>query len=110
MADERPLYEDPNIKIEPMPNSPDDHFIYFISKGQEPSQYIILRGCLREFATTSRDNIGMKMKTLNELMVTDAANRGLSIDSLGFAIAQAYIEEERRIQDFANSRVSQSEE
>ena len=89
---EKPLYEDSQIKIDYLPGSIEDHTLLIKPDGE----YILPQGCLREFATTSRDKIEMKIRTLNELIVCDAVGQRLDIDSLGLAIAQAYIEEERR--------------
>ena len=93
---ERPFYEDPELKIANSPYSFQDHTLYFIQSGQEEGRYIIPRGCLEEFATTPRDRLELKLITMNETLVLHAIQRGLTIDSLGMAFAQAYIEQERR--------------
>jgi len=98
MAKERPLYEDPDIRIESMPESPQEHLLYLLRNGEELN-YILPRSCLKDFATTPRPGLESKMRNINYDMVRDALNRGLSVDSLGVAIAQAYIEKERRWND-----------
>jgi hypothetical protein len=103
MVNERPLYQDSEIKIEMHPRSHEDHLLYLCSWGEEELNFIIPRGCLRELATTPRDRLELKMRNLNSDMVEIAFSRGLTPDSLGLAIAQAYIEDERRIQNIASS-------
>ena len=95
MNDKNPLYEDPDIRIEVMHHNSKGHCLYLLGNGEE-SQYIIPRGVLSEFATTPRDALESKMRNFNEPMVVDAIRRRLSVDSLGFAMAQACSEEERR--------------
>lgn len=109
MPEETPLYEDSAIRITPMPRNPQEHFIYFHNCRDEEthplmqkprvSRYLIPRGCLKEFATTSRDGLLRKLKNLNEDMVHDALSRGLSSEALGLAMTQAYNEEERCYRD-----------
>lgn len=99
MANESPLYEDSEIRIEVMHSNPEAQIIYFVNeKFGEAVHYVIPRGILEEFATTPRDGIESKMMNFDEHMVHDARNRGLTIDSLHISIAQAYIEEEKRYQ------------
>lgn len=93
---ERPLYEDLDIKIDHHPSSHEDHLLYLLRGGEEMN-YLIQRGILRTFATTPRHEVGEIMNRVNSFMVEDARQRGLSIDSLGYACAQAYIEDERRL-------------
>lgn len=99
----RVLYADSDIRIEHHPISYEDHLLFLLREGEE-LQYLIPHGCLREFATTSRDRLGLAMASLNRDMVNEAGRRGLSIDSLGLAIAKAYIEIERRYQDWRIER------
>jgi hypothetical protein len=99
---ERLLYRDFEMTIDALPNSPEDHYITFHTIGHKDCRYIIQRGVLRELATTSRDGLGSKMMTSNESMVRDAKERGLSVDALGVAIAQAFLEEDRRYQEEAS--------
>lgn len=106
MNDNKPLYEDPDIRIEHHPRSHEDHLLYLKRNGEELN-YIIQRGILREIARTPRHEVEEIMRRINEIMVQDARQRGLSVDSLGYAIAQAYIEDERRISDLV--AVMQSE-
>lgn len=89
---EKPLYEDSQLLVDYLPNCIEDHFLLIKPDGN----YIIPRGCLEDFARTSRDRLKSKMMTLHEFMVREAREKGLSVDSLGLAIAKAYIEEERR--------------
>lgn len=91
------LYEDKDIRVEHHPTSHEDHLLWLLSGG-EPLNYIIPRGCLNEFATTSRDRMYLAMRAMNRDMVEEAERRGLGVDSLGLAMAKAYIENERRYQ------------
>ena len=91
------MYEGSNIRIEHHPTSHEDHLLFLCSRGEE-LQYLIPHGCLREFATTSRDRMGLAMRCMNSDMVDEAERRWLSVDSLGLAMAKTYIEEERRYQ------------
>ncbi|MBS3078562.1 hypothetical protein J4218_00395 [Candidatus Pacearchaeota archaeon] len=107
------LYEDPQIRVRVNERSPEDHYLDLLGGGKEEREYIIPRGCLRELATTTRDRFPLKIDTLNWIMLNDANERGLTADSIGFALAQAYIESERRYQDVASSmraeRIAQNE-
>jgi hypothetical protein len=98
MANQKPLYEDPEIRIDHHPNSHEDHLLYLLSKGEEIN-YLIQRGILKTLATTPRHEVEVIMRRVNETMVEDARCRGLTVDSLGYAIAQAYIEQEKRLDD-----------
>ena len=90
----RVLYEDSDMRIEHHPTSHEDYLLFLLS-GREELQYIIQRGCLEEFATISRDRMGLAMRCMNRDMVDEAERRGLGVDSLGLAMAKAYIEKER---------------
>lgn len=96
IEDQQPLYEDPDIRIEHHPTSHEEHLLSLLSRGEEMN-YIIQRNVLRTFATTPRHEVGGIMRRVNEGMVEDARQRGLSVDSLGYACAQAYIEQEKRL-------------
>jgi hypothetical protein len=109
MDKQKPLYEDPDIKIEHHPRSHEDHLLFLMSGGEELN-YIIQRGILEEIATTPRHRVKEKMRRVNELMVEDAYSRGLSVDSLGFAMAQAYIEQERRLNVLVDQMRRESEQ
>ncbi len=97
------LYEDRDMRIEHHPTSHEDHLLFLLRNGEELN-YIIFRGCLREFATASRDRMGLAMRTMNRDMVDEAERRGLSVDSLGLAMAKAYIEDQRRYQDWKSEQ------
>jgi hypothetical protein len=104
MMHERPLYKDPQISIEPKPESPEDFFLYlFRDSKEECKRYAIPKGCLREIATTPRDGLELKIRAINESMVSYANEKGISIEALGLAIAQAYIEERKRYENYATA-------
>jgi len=91
------LYQDPQIEVKFNPKSPEDHILYLHKPGGEEGMgFHIPRRCLEELAKTPRDKAEEKMKTLNDIMVRYTEDLGLSVDSLGYAMAQAYIEEKRR--------------
>ena len=95
---EKPLYEYSEIIIDSLPHSPQDHYVAIIGGNVKRIEYLIQRGILKEFANTTSDEIGSKMKSLDEMMVMDAIDRGLTVNTLHNAIVQAYNEEERRYQ------------
>ena len=103
MSNEKPLYQDPDISIEPMLSSPEDFIFYFRDSKEECPHYIIPKGCLRDIATTPKDKLEAKIMDVNYLMVKHAHERGIDIVSLGLAIAQAYIEERKRYENYATS-------
>ena len=92
MAEES-LYEDEDIKITSFYRDPESHTIHILKPG---NRYILNRGVLKELATTSRDDLEKKINEMNSSILHDARKYGLSVDSIGMAIAQAYIEEEER--------------
>lgn len=94
--EERPLYEDPDIRIDHHPRSHEDHLLYLLRHGEEMN-YLIQRGILRTFATTPRHEVEETIRRVNEVMIEDARQRGLTVSDLGYACAQAYIEDERRL-------------
>jgi hypothetical protein len=98
------LYQDRDMRVEHHPTSHEDHLLFLLSNGGEELQYIIPRGCLREFATTSRDRLELAMRCMNGDMVDEAERRGLSVDSLGLGMAKAYIENERRYQNWKSEQ------
>ena len=97
MVDEKPLYEDPDITIDYMRSSPQYH-VLILHKEVEATSYLFGRGVLKDGARTPRHKLEGFLKNYNEPMVIDAEMRGLNADALGVAIAQAHIEEERRIE------------
>jgi hypothetical protein len=93
VEEEESLYEDKDIKITFFCRDPESHKVHILKSG---SRYIFPRGVLREFATTSRDDLEKKINGMGSLILHDARKYGLSVDSIGMAIAQAYIEQEER--------------
>lgn len=94
-----PLYQDTDMEIGVTPDSPQDHYIRFIGGGFEPVKHLIPGGCLEDLATTQRGRFESKISNINGSIIIDALSRGLTIDSLGMGIAQAYIEQEKRYQN-----------
>lgn len=92
MADERPLYEDSQLLVDYLPNGIKEHFLLIKPDGN----YLLPRGCLEKFATTSRDELELEIENISRNMIYEARERGLGVADLCLAIAQAYIEEERR--------------
>ena len=90
---EEPLYEDPDLKIAVFTKDPESHEIHILKSGM---RYLLQRGILRELATTSRERLEDKLNRVNHAILDDARQYGLNADSIGLAIAQAYIEEEER--------------
>lgn len=93
---ENVLYADEDIEVGYLAHSPDDNYVAFLAGGHDRDEYILQRGILREFAETSRDGLTQKLNQVNEMILMDARQRGLTQDSVHVAICQAYIENERR--------------
>ena len=99
---EKPLYQDDRIKVDYLPNSPEDHVIFIKEKEGEWLQYMLQRSLLRETAQTPRGNLERKVSNFNPELVDRIKTEGIGIDWLHVALCQAYIEEEKRIQNFSD--------
>ena len=102
MAEEKPLYQDEQLKIDYFERAPEEHLLYIRDlhekKGEEMS-YVIPRGILSELATTSRGGIERKIAAFNDMILFALQKERIGIDGLHVALCQAYAEEERRIRD-----------
>jgi hypothetical protein len=100
MAEET-LYQDSQIRIvTSKDNSREQHLQLLRSNGILAREYKIPKGSLRDIATTPRDKLPDKLyNILDRLIGVDALSLGLNIDSVGLAIAQAYIKYEEHLQD-----------
>jgi len=93
MTDEKPLYEDEQLKIDYLGTSIDDHELIINNE----YSYVIPRGILEELATTKRGNVARKIHAFNELILYAIDKEGIGVDGLHVALCQAYIEEKERI-------------
>lgn len=98
MAD-KPLYQDTQIKIDHLPNSADDHILYIDHNGED-LEYIIPRGVLHELARLPRGGIEEKIAVWNPNILFMLEQKRIPVDGLHISICQAYMEEERRYQEF----------
>lgn len=100
MNEEAPLYEDVDLRVSSMPNSPQDHYIVFTAGDTENSSYALQRGILEELANAPRYDFRSKIDMLHPSILTEARSRGLTADSLHAAINLACAENERRVQKY----------
>lgn len=104
MTEEHILYADEDMEVGYLPRSPDDHYVAFVSEEPGRQEYLLQRGIVREFAETRRDGLAQKLNNVNWEILADATQRGLTQDAVHAAICLAYIEQERRYQQFADSQ------
>lgn len=109
MTEEEPLYEDSQIKVTYLHGSRSERessrvdagdYELWIKKdsGEEYRRYLLPGGILRILACTSRNDLKRRLDTVNQNIRGDLekSNSGLNIDSIGMALAQAYIVEQER--------------
>ena len=94
---ENPLYQDDRLRIEPHPNSFEDHLVYIKERNGEEINYILPRGVLPELAKVPRGGIERMISNFNAPLLHLIEQEGIGIDGLHVAICQAYIEQEERI-------------
>ena len=98
MAEEKPLYQDEQLKIDYL--SGEDHLLFIKEKNGRETNYVIARGILSELATTPREGIERKIATFNDMILFALKKEGIGVDGLHIALCQAYAEEERRTNEF----------
>ncbi|MBS3094166.1 hypothetical protein J4474_00735 [Candidatus Pacearchaeota archaeon] len=98
-SERKPLYQDSRIKVDYLPNAIEDHEL-ITDDGDGP--YLILqRGILEQCARTSRDRFPELIERITNFTFTPSLNEsGLTLDSIHVAICQAYMEQERRYNEF----------
>lgn len=112
MTKENPLYEDSQLKITLLSDadgnviSGEDHELWVKGKGKL-ERYAIQRGILKELARTSRDDFGTILERTNSGIGFFLNTVGLTYDSVGVAISQAYIEEQERFEAWLRQQSQQ---
>jgi len=97
--DEKPLYEDPQLMITNF-GSTDEHLLFVNEKIGEQINFIIPRGCLKEFAETPRGELERKLHDVNPLVIAELKQERIDVDYIHIALCQAYIENQRRYAEF----------
>lgn len=99
------LYGDRQLKITYLLDqkgkitSIEDHELWILDANAQTQRYILPRSTLKEFARTPRDKLEQRLENLHPGIYLTLRNKtSLTIDSIGVAIAQAYIEELRRLE------------
>ena len=67
---------------------------------------MLFRSILKDLALTPRPDLERRLNTVNSIIVSDLKSFGLSVDSLGLAMAQAYIEKEKQHEKFMGHSIS----
>ena len=98
--EERVLYRDDEIRIEINPTYPDEHSLYLFKKNKNDGGYVFPRGILEELAKSNWGGIERKIHACNELILYKLRQEEISIDHLHVAVCQAYMEEQRRYQEY----------
>src|SRR3989344_6699218 len=98
---ELPLYQDHEISISLLKDPEgkilgDEHEVLFCEPKQ--TRYILQRHVLETLANSPRPRLLERLETMHPGISYDLEQRGLTSDSVGFALCQAYIEEERRFE------------
>ncbi|MDP2628467.1 MAG: hypothetical protein Q8P15_01060 [Nanoarchaeota archaeon] len=104
MPEEKPLYEDSDLKIDYF-KSPDgnksceDHEIQFVCSNE---RYILLqRGVLKELAHAKRSRLIQILDNISgHMSFKDLRRHNLTADAIGVAAHCAYIEEEKRFEEY----------
>ena len=95
-----PLYEDGQIVIHYCMNHNGAHILN-IGDGS----YFLDAGILDDLATTPRGDLTGKLDSVNPAIVRDARQHGMSVDSIGMALAQARVRELEK--ELSNARSCQ---
>jgi len=97
----KPLYESEKLKVDTHPNSTEDHILYVKAKSGEGAEYFIFRGILRELAEGDMPNLVDRLYDLNPNIIFKLKTEGIKMNELHTALKQAYAEEERLVEAYA---------
>lgn len=71
-----------------------DHEIYILPSNE---RYCLPRGTLKGFRRSSRDDLELKLQVIMPRVFDNLHNNDLTLDSIRYAIVQACLEEEHRV-------------
>lgn len=105
MADEKPLYDDGQLKVDYWPRSPEDHYLR-VKVADIDREFILTRGILEELVLAPRKEFALKLNAVNDqiLGVVRRADEVLKEkgemlvgeDGLHIALALAFVEDQQR--------------
>ncbi|MBN1644928.1 hypothetical protein JW851_02730 [Candidatus Woesearchaeota archaeon] len=97
MTEQKPLYEDNKIKIDPSPTDTEGHYLEITVQDGKTRYFHLQRGELEDMARATKLEF---IRTVDDFILNAMREGDISFDGLHNALQQAYQEEENLIKKF----------